>query len=107
MEKIICDVGKQGLIYYDAIDMSIGTAEAGYAFSTEAIDLCRELLEPTSDLEELQTFVTSMQDTARKAHEDSKATLGMFDMVRTGLIEVCSLSYMSQRYRFFFLSADL
>jgi hypothetical protein len=98
MEQIICDVREQGLIYYDAIDMSIGTAEAGYAFSTEAIDLCDELLEPTFDLEELQKFVTLMQDTARKAHKDSKATLSLFDKVRTALIEVRSLSYMSQRY---------
>jgi hypothetical protein len=78
------------LVYYEAIDMTIQTAEAGYAFSTEAIDLCHDLLDTNTDLEDLQEYIRLMKVAARKAHHDSKVATDKFTYVQKGIFEVRS-----------------
>ena len=82
---------KYGGVYYDAIDLSVQTAEAGYAFSTEAIELCGALLDPDNDPTELNEFIEDMKLTAKQAHEQSRTTVDKFQEVRSGLFEACFL----------------
>jgi hypothetical protein len=90
LAAIIQDMHKYGLVYYAAIDMSIQAAEAGYAFSAEAIDLCHDLLDTDTNLEDLQEYIISMKDVARQAHQSSKAAVDKYNYVRQGIFEVRS-----------------
>jgi|SRR5882762_4355356 len=88
LEKIIQEIRKHGATYRDAIDMSIQTAQAGYNFSIDAIDLCDFLLEPDISLGDLEEYVRSMQDVAKRAHQDSARTFQMFKSVQHPIREV-------------------
>jgi len=88
LEKIIQEIRKHGATYRDAIDMSIQTAQAGYNFSIDAIDLCDFLLEPDISLGDLEEYVRSMQDVAKRAHQDSARTFQMFKSVQHPIREL-------------------
>ena len=87
-KKIIQEIRKHGSKYRDAIDMSIQTAQDGYNFGIEAIDLCDLLLDPEISLEDLQEYVRSMQDAANRAHRAAAETLQMFNSVQQPIKEV-------------------
>lgn len=78
-------------VYFGAIDTSIKTAQDGYGFSCDAIDLCSHLLNPEMEHTQLQGYIKDMQDKAKDAHGDCLMTVEQFRAVRKGLIEVCCL----------------
>jgi hypothetical protein len=86
--KIVQDIQQNGLTYYDAIDMSIKTAEDGHAFSSDIIDLCDFLLEPTTDLDDILEYVETIRKKASTAHTESEATKEKFRAVRAGLNKI-------------------
>jgi len=90
LEKIIQEIRKHGATYRDAIDMSIQTAQDGLTFSAAAIDLCDFLPDPDVKPDELREYVLGMQDTAKRARDDSTNTLANFRLVHVGLMEVRS-----------------
>ena len=96
--SIILDIRKEGLVYYDALDLSIQVAEAGFAFSTEAIELCQDLSDPDADPNETQHFITEMRCTARKAQDDANAAIEKFQAVQRGLFEVFLLRNLFTLY---------
>jgi hypothetical protein len=83
--SVVREIEKNGLIYYEAIDMSIKTAEDGHAFSSDIIDLCDFLLDPSTELSDILAYVETIRDKASRAHTDSKATMEKFRAVRAGL----------------------
>lgn len=85
--KVIQDMQSHGQIYCDAVDMSLRTAQDGYGFSRDAIDLCEFLLKPDCTMEDLLEYISDMQDTAKRAREDSTNTMDKFRLVHTGLAE--------------------
>jgi hypothetical protein len=86
--KVIQDIQRHGLVYCEAIDISTQTAQDGYNFSRDAIDLCDFLLKPDNTNEDLLEYISEMLDTAKRAREDSTKTLDKFRLVRAGLMEV-------------------
>lgn len=88
LRQAIQKIQGHALVYFDAIDASVGTAQDGYAFSCDAIELCGYILDPDADPSELQEYILDMQSKAKLAHDDSVVTLNKFREVRKGLIEV-------------------
>ena len=75
--------------------MSIKTAEGGYAFSVEAIDFCKYLLDEKASAEDLRDYIQEMRETAISARRDATESSEAFSSVRTGLFEVCSVVLLS------------
>lgn len=85
---MIEDIHTLGLSYYSAIDISVKTAQDGYGFSSDALQLCELLLDSDTNVNELQEYIKDMKDKANHAHSDSKETLDKFRNVRKSLNEV-------------------
>lgn len=85
---VVDSIQKQGSAYYSAIEESIGTAEAGVAFSADAIDLCENLLNPRWNRQELVQYASEMRSTASKAVAAATEARDLFGGVRTGLYEI-------------------
>jgi hypothetical protein len=90
LKDFVKGMQKHGAKYREAIDMSIQTAQDGLTFSAAAIDLCDFLLDPDVKPDELREYVLGMQDTAKRARDDSTNTLANFRLVHVGLMEVRS-----------------
>lgn len=88
LQQVIKDIQSHAVIYLDAIDTSIKTAQDGYAFSSDAIELCDYLLDPTTNIGELWEYIDDMCGKAKSAHGDSVIVLGKFRDVCKGLMEV-------------------
>lgn len=88
LSKVIDDIGRLGLIYYEAIDLSIKTAQDGYNFSGDAVQLCELLLNQETDVNDLREYIQDMRDKAKTACEECTHTLNKFRDVRQGLNEV-------------------
>jgi hypothetical protein len=88
MGPIIQRIQEQSRKYYNALDLSIKTAEVGFDFSTDSEYLCEFLLEPSSTVEELQDYISEMREKARHAHDDARHTSEIFRAVRQNLIQV-------------------
>ena len=90
LEKVVQTLRKHSQNYCTALDLSIETAQDGQTFSTRAIDLCDFLLDDDVETEDLIEYIEEMQSGAKKAHQDSESTMGMFRAVRVGVHEVRS-----------------
>jgi len=88
LKDFVKGMQKHGAKYREAIDMSIQTAQDGLTFSAAAIDLCDFLLDPDVKPDELREYVLGMQDTAKRARDDSTNTLANFRLVHVGLMEM-------------------
>ncbi|KIM23327.1 hypothetical protein M408DRAFT_332415 [Serendipita vermifera MAFF 305830] len=88
LQQVIQKIQGHTIVYFEAIDTSIKTAQDGYGFSCDAIELCGYLLDPETDTDDLQEYIGDMQSKAKRAHEDSLMTLNKFRDVRKGLIEI-------------------
>ena len=93
LQQVIKQIQGHSLVYCEAIDNSIKTAQDGFDFSCDAIDLCGHLLDPDTDPNDLQGYIGDIQSKAKRAHEDSVTTLNKFRHVREGLMEVRRLEY--------------
>ncbi|KAG9052552.1 hypothetical protein FS842_009683 [Serendipita sp. 407] len=88
IQKAIRTIVGHCMEYIRAIDKSIKMAKNGYRISKEAIDLCQLLLAPDkTSREEFQGFIDDMKVRANKAVENCDGTVGMFEVVDTGLLE--------------------
>jgi hypothetical protein len=88
LQQVIKNIQGQTLVYCEAMDTSIKTAQDGLDFSSDAIELCGHLLDPDTDPNDLQGYIGDMQNKAKRAHEDSSTTWNKFREVRQGLMEV-------------------
>lgn len=70
--------------------MSIKTAQDGYSFSTDVIQLCDYLLDKTTSMEDLREYIQDMKDKAKQAYGECTETLNKFREVRRGLNDVVS-----------------
>ncbi|KIM23311.1 hypothetical protein M408DRAFT_11600 [Serendipita vermifera MAFF 305830] len=77
-----------GLGYYEAIDLSIDTAQHGFDFGGDAIQLCDSLLNPDTKMEALREYIQDMKDKAQGAQEDCTNTLNKFRKLRESLKEI-------------------
>lgn len=92
MIKIIKRIQENGNMYCEAIDSSIQTAESGHIFSTEVIQLCELLLSDTSS-DDLANYLSVMKNISKNAHGAATQAAQRFRAVRTGILQVCSVSY--------------
>ncbi|KIM23312.1 hypothetical protein M408DRAFT_28002 [Serendipita vermifera MAFF 305830] len=88
LSKVILDICQFSSNYYDAIDISIDTAQNGYQFSDDVIELCGFLLNETIDIEELREYIDDMKSKAQDAWEECTAALTKFRKVRQDLLEI-------------------
>lgn len=88
LQQAIQKIQAHSVVYFEAIGMSIKTAQDEYGFSTNAIALCGFLLEKSTKPADLKEYIADMLYKANSAHKDSERTLEMFRDVRRGLIEV-------------------
>lgn len=91
LSKVIQDICDLGIIYFDAIDNSIVTAQEGYGISGDATHLCDMLLDPGTDQEDLRQYIVDMKDKANLALEKCVLALNKFREVRKNLINVIKL----------------
>ena len=68
--------------------MSVKTAGDGSAFTTDAIDLCDFLLREDATPEELEEYISEMQETAKSAHEAATESSNKFRFVHRDLSQV-------------------
>lgn len=85
---IIENVKKQGLDYYEALDLSIGAAQHGCTFCGDAEMLCDFLLDGTSTEGQLREFIGDMQIIVTQAHQEALELSKRFRSVRGGLFQV-------------------
>ncbi|KIM23326.1 hypothetical protein M408DRAFT_332413 [Serendipita vermifera MAFF 305830] len=88
LSKVIQDVHRVGLVYYEAIDLSINTAQHGFDFSGDAVQLCDSLLNPDTEMEALREYIQDMKDKAQGAQEECTNALNKFRKVRQDLNEL-------------------
>lgn len=87
LQQVVKKIQSHAVIYLDAIDTSIKTAQDGYAFISDAIELCGYLIDPVTDIKELREYIEKMCRKSKSARNDSTIALGKFRDVRKGLIE--------------------
>jgi len=85
---MITKIRANSKVYHEALDTSITTAEAGYAFCKDAEDLCEYLLDPGISVADLQEYIDDMKDKARQAHQDVTSMTQKFRSVRQSLFNV-------------------
>jgi hypothetical protein len=93
LQRVIKKIQGNTLVYCEAMDNSIKTAQDGFDFSCDAIELCGHLRDPATDTNDLQGYIGDLQSKAKRAHEDSVTTLNKFRHVRRGLMEVRYLKH--------------
>jgi hypothetical protein len=93
LQQVIQKIQVHTVVYCEAIDTSIKTAQDGFDLSCDAIGLCGYLLEPDTDPNGLQEYIGDLHTKANRVYEDSLTTLNKFRDVRQGLIEVCYLTH--------------
>ena len=89
---IIDNIRRHNTNYYQALDLSIRTAQRGYTFCGDAELLCGFLVDGNSSKEDLQAFISDMRTIVQNAHEDAVQVSTLFRSVRKGLLEVRRLS---------------
>lgn len=91
---VVMKIQKNGSLYCDAIDMSIKTAEDGYAFSSDIINLCDFLLDPSTELDDILDYVKTIRDKANRARIEAAETMEKFRTIYTNAMEVRSQRFM-------------
>jgi hypothetical protein len=88
LQQAMIKIEVYAIAYQEAIDASIKAARDGVNFSTDAIELCDYLIDPTKELTELEKYTKDLQDKSGTACENSTQTLNKFRDVHIGLVEV-------------------
>lgn len=85
---VVKDVTRNAQIYFEALDLSIQTVDAGYKFSLYSESLCDLLLDPRMNVDQLRGFIQDLRGVARESHEAAKRTSEKFRLVRQGLNQI-------------------
>jgi hypothetical protein len=85
--EIIGRIRDHIVVYFNAIDMSIGNCMEGIAFAEDALALC-DFLSQNRPVD-LVHFIDDMIEIAGKAHISAQNTVDKFRSARQGLFQVC------------------
>jgi hypothetical protein len=85
---MVDNVVQQANKYFQAVKKSVDTATDGQTFASDALAFCEFLAAGRNSVNELTTFLISMQEIASKAHQDAKDTHEEFREVRVELFQV-------------------
>jgi hypothetical protein len=79
--------------YYQAITVSVQTADEGLVFAGEAGEFCGRLARVNESSKDLEEGLKNMYQLAEKAHSGSLAMNEKFRAVRTNMFQVCVQVY--------------
>jgi len=91
LDRVIQRIQACSLVYSEAIDRSLKTAQSGIGLGSDVIDLCGHLKDLGINSDDLQEYILGLQKKKELASDDAAKTLAKFGEVRRSLTEVSTL----------------